>query len=145
MKKAPKNSTKLKPQEEIQPKDKMNVWLNLFSPSKYYVKYDDLLRPSKHQKINNLKAERELDLHGMTWQEAQFYIDRFLNRSQQEGIVAVRIIHGKGRHSKTPGGVLKQKTLEYLARDSRVKKVSQAGYSEGQSGACHVIIKLLTI
>lgn len=101
--------------------------------------------PARHQKVNNLKVERELDLHGLSWSEAKAQMDHFIHACQRDGVMAVRIIHGKGKRSSVEGGILRQKTLPYLEQDKRVKKVTQAGYHEGQSGACHVVLKLLAL
>ncbi|NIZ46811.1 Smr/MutS family protein [Entomospira nematocerorum] len=122
----------------------MEEWLKHF-PTIERKDESNAYNPAKHQKVNNLKAERELDLHGFSWNEAKTRIDHFITTCQHDGIIAVRIIHGKGKRSSVEGGILRQKTIPYLQQDKRVKKVTQAGYHEGQSGACHVILKLLAI
>ncbi|NIZ18717.1 Smr/MutS family protein [Entomospira culicis] len=134
----PSKSTK-RETKHLTPKS-MADWLEIYPPKEK--KAEEYFEPSRHQKVNNVKAERELDLHGMTWLEAQEAMNRFIQRARQDGIIAVRIIHGKGNRSKVEGGVLKQRVYDYLEADKRIKKVKQAGYRDGQSGACYAIIKV---
>jgi DNA-nicking Smr family endonuclease len=118
----------------------MEQWLLMYPPTGK--KPEASLAPSRYQKVNNLKAQRELDLHGMSWQEASIALNRFIQKAMEDGVTAVRIIHGKGKRSQVKGGVLRHKVNEYLQQDKRIKKVSQAGYRDGQSGACMAVIKL---
>jgi DNA-nicking Smr family endonuclease len=121
----------------------MEHLINLFPPERGHK--EERLDLSRHQKVNNIKAERELDLHGCTWLEAEALMHRFIAKAQHDGVIAVRIIHGKGKRSKVEGGVLKDRTIQYLESDKRIKKVTQAGYREGQGGACLAVVKLLSV
>ena len=74
----------------------------------------------------------ELDLHGMTVDEALPKIDDFLHDTYTAGLHYVRIVHGKGT------GVLKQEVSRYLATHALVKSYRQADRWSGGYGATEV-------
>ena len=61
------------------------------------------------------KIQRETDLHGMSGHEARGEIDRFINSAQNQRIRTVKIITGKGLHSKHQVSVLPEVTEQKLA------------------------------
>lgn len=67
--------------------------------------------------------QRELDLHGFNVTEALFELGRFINIAIQQHLRTVRIITGKGLHSKNMVSVLPQeveKKLAQLRRDGKI-------------------------
>ncbi|HDI52491.1 MAG TPA: endonuclease MutS2 [Bacteroidetes bacterium] len=70
----------------------------------------------------------ELDLRGMTMEEAQPLLDKFLDRAYLAGLEQVRIIHGKGT------GALRLKVQEYLAHYPRIARTHFAAWNEGDIG-----------
>ena len=67
----------------------------------------NFLRPGLSQQVlrrlrrGHWVIEEELDLHGLTRDEARERLAAFLNECKKHGIRCVRIIHGKGLGSKT--------------------------------------------
>lgn len=55
-----------------------------------------------------------LDLHGVGVQEAIEQVEGFLRASQQLGVPRVRIVYGKGRHSRGGRGVLREVVPRWL-------------------------------
>lgn len=83
----------------------------------------------------------ELDLHGLTREDARAALSRFLAASLQRGARCVRVIHGKGLGS--PGGVsiLKQLSRGWLAQREEILAFCQAGPNQGGSGALLVLLR----
>ena len=82
-----------------------------------------------------------LDLHGLTYSEAESEINKFLDEAIESNIQKVAIIHGKGLHSQDGVGVLKDLVYKIIndkgiARDITVPKPQYGG-----SGAVWIIIK----
>lgn len=99
------------------------------------------LRIARNQPRNHLMVERTLDLHGDTQKEAEYAVEQFLKRCFAEHVRCVRIIHGKGKHSKTGTAVLKDYLQIALERHPLVLKTTPAGFHDGQGGATIVTLK----
>ena len=69
------------------------------------------------------KAQTELDLHGFTGPEAELAVDRFLKQATHQNLRTVRIITGKGLHSKQGQSVLRDLIEQLLAELKRQKKI----------------------
>ncbi|MBI5474332.1 MAG: endonuclease MutS2 [Ignavibacteriae bacterium] len=72
---------------------------------------------------------RDLDLRGMTGDEAIPLVDKFIDTAMLVGLHRVDIIHGKGT------GALRKKVTEYLSKHPRVKSFRIAEWNEGGTGA----------
>jgi len=79
--------------------------------------------------LESTNVRTEVDLRGMTGQEAIAVVDRFLDQATLAGLHSVNIIHGKGT------GALRKRVTEFLNRDPRVKSCRLAEWNEGGSGA----------
>ena len=88
-------------------------------------------------------VQAELDLHGMTSDEARLSLVTFLNECQQIRARCVRIIHGKGLSSKNQEPVLKIKTRNWLMQRGEVLAFCQAKPADGGGGAVIVLLKSL--
>lgn len=77
----------------------------------------------------------EIDLRGMTLEEAIDETDRFLDRSVMSGIHSVTLIHGKGT------GVLRSGLQNILRRHPHVKSFRNGRYGEGENGVTVVELK----
>lgn len=105
------------------------------------------LRPGLPRKLlTDLRRGRwirqeEVDLHGLTREDARQALADFLAESLQHGWRCVRIIHGKGLGS--PGGisVLKQLSRHWLAQREEILAFCQAGPNDGGSGALLVLLR----
>ncbi|UCC78791.1 MAG: endonuclease MutS2 [Candidatus Zixiibacteriota bacterium] len=82
------------------------------------------------------EAVMELDIRGMTFEEAEPIIEKYLEDSLNSGLKEVSIIHGKGT------GALRKKVQEYLSHNSAVESFRLGNWNEGASGV--TVIKLKT-
>ena len=85
--------------------------------------------------------QRELDLHGMTRDEARTALGEFLAGCLQQGLRCVRLIHGKGHGSPGRVGVLKQLSRGWLAQREEILAFCQARPHEGGSGALLILLQ----
>jgi DNA-nicking Smr family endonuclease len=84
----------------------------------------------------------ELDLHGMTSDEARQSLVEFLNHAQEHSLRCVRIIHGKGLSSKNREPVLKNKVRSWLMQRGEVLAFTEARPVDGGGGAVVVLLKV---
>lgn len=70
-----------------------------------------------------LEVEAECDLHGHTAREAEREVHRFVRESQQNGKRWVLVIVGKGLHSPTGKGTLKDHVIEALSKRAAARFV----------------------
>ena len=83
----------------------------------------------------------QLDLHGLTVDEARTALGAFLHEVQRGHRRCVRIVHGKGLRSKAGGPVLKRLTDGLLRRRSDVLAFASARPAEGGTGAVIVLLR----
>ena len=81
------------------------------------------------------RAGTELDLRGMTFEEAQPVIDKFLDEALLAGMEQAYIIHGKGT------GALREKVRKYLSRCPQVESHRLGAWNEGGNGVTVVTFK----
>jgi DNA-nicking Smr family endonuclease len=107
----------------------------------------NFLRPGLTQQVlrrlrrGHWVIEDELDLHGLTRDEARTRLAAFLNECKKRRIRCVRIIHGKGLGSKNKEPVLKQKVRNWLMQRDEVLAFAQARPTDGGGGAVIVMLK----
>ena len=77
----------------------------------------------------SVHAARELDLRGLTGDEATPLVDKFLDDAYLAGLSRVDIIHGKGT------GALRRRITEFLSEHPRVKSFRLGDWNEGGDGA----------
>jgi len=82
----------------------------------------------------------EIDLHGMTQDEARVALAGFLAESMLHGNRCVRVIHGKGRGSGQRGPVLKSAVNRWLRRHGDVRAFCSARRNDGGTGAVYVLL-----
>ncbi len=80
------------------------------------------------RELRSMGASPEVDLRGMSQDEAINALDRFLDDALLAKLPSVRIIHGKGT------GVLRKAVQQHLKRNKRVKSVRLGVYGEGEDG-----------
>ena len=83
--------------------------------------------PTSGQPIRQA-AQTELDLRGMTADEAVAVLEKFLDNALLSNLPSVRIIHGKGT------GVLRSAVSDCLRRNKRVRSFRLGVYGEGEDG-----------
>jgi DNA-nicking Smr family endonuclease len=88
-------------------------------------------------------AEPRLDLHGLGVQDAIAATERFLADAQRAGTPEVRIVYGKGRHSRGGRGVLREVIPRWLAADGRryVETATPIPDAYGEDGAMRVRLR----
>lgn len=87
----------------------------------------------------------ELDLHGLTRDEAREALARFLSASLLQGRRCVRVIHGKGLGSPGRFGILKHLSRAWLSQREEILAFCQAGPHAGGSGALLVLLRAGTV
>lgn len=85
-------------------------------------------------------VQEELDLHGLTGDEAALATARFLAASVRLGLRCLRIVHGKGLGSRNREPVLKGRIRKLLARKSEVLAFAEPPPAHGGSGAVIVLL-----
>lgn len=119
----------------------MEQWLDKYPPQdKDKRKPETKAVPVSRKKLVKMPAERSLDLHGLTADEACSEVEAFLRESKRRGLKKVLIIHGKGYHSSGEP-VLKKEVFRLLERNSLAGEFGAADRKEGGSGAVWVLLK----
>lgn len=86
-------------------------------------------------------VQGEIDLHGLTREEARLALAKFLAESLNKGLRCVRVIHGKGRGSPDKEGVLRHLSRAWLAQRKEILAFCQARPHEGGEGALRVLLQ----
>ena len=84
-------------------------------------------------KARNVKTE--INVIGMTVEEANFVIDKFLDDSVLANLETVRIVHGKGT------GKLRKGIHEFLKTNPHVKSFRLGNFGEGEMGVTVVTLR----
>jgi DNA-nicking Smr family endonuclease len=82
----------------------------------------------------------EIDLHGMTQDEARAALAAFLADAALHGRRCLRVIHGKGLRSGHRGPVLKAAVNRWLRRHEAVAAFCSARRNDGGTGALYVLL-----
>jgi len=85
----------------------------------------------------------QLDLHGLTADQARDRLVDFIETSRQFGTRCVKVIHGKGYGSKQGQPVLKQLVPHWLTQITSVQAFSTPPKAHGGQGVLFVLIKPL--
>lgn len=81
-------------------------------------------------------VKNEVDVRGLTGDDAYFVIDRYLDTAMLAGYRTISIIHGKGT------GALRAAVWEHLKHDKRVRSYRSGRYGEGDTGVTVVELKV---
>ena len=85
------------------------------------------IRRTEH-KLRSLGAKAEVDLRGMTTDEAELTLAQFLDRAMVSNLTQVTVIHGKGT------GAVRKAVHTYLKRCKGVASFRLGRYGEGEDG-----------
>jgi DNA-nicking Smr family endonuclease len=85
--------------------------------------------------------QAELDLHGLTVEQARAALTAFLQRCRRSGLCCVRVIHGKGLGSRNREPVIKRHLPGWLVQKEEILAFCQARPAEGGSGAVIALLK----
>ena len=86
-------------------------------------------------------VQDDIDLHGMTVDEAKPRLTDFINNSVRKGHLCVRIVHGKGLGSGDRGPVLKSAVSRWLRKWDSVLAFVSARQVDGGTGAIYVLLE----
>ena len=86
-------------------------------------------------KLRSLGAKAEVDLRGMTTDEAEMILSQFLDRAIMGNLTQVTVIHGKGT------GAVRKAVHTYLKRCKGVASFRLGRYGEGEDGVTIVALK----
>lgn len=89
----------------------------------------------------NFAVQAEIDLHGMTVQEARPRLAEFIEQSARSGKRCVRVVHGKGLGSGQRGPVLKPSVNRWLRRWDSVLAFVSTRQVDGGTGAIYVLLR----
>ncbi len=92
-------------------------------------------------KRGQYSVEAELDLHGLTRDEAQLQLNEFILYVRNHGLRCVRIIHGKGYGSSNQGPVIKPLVNQWLRKRDEILAFCSARPVDGGTGAVYVLVK----
>ena len=81
------------------------------------------------------EVKTEIDLRGMTADEALMELDRYIDSSVLSGVTTITIIHGKGT------GALRSAIQQHLKGHKNVKSFRLGRYGEGEAGVTVVELK----
>ncbi len=77
----------------------------------------------------------DLDIRGMTFEEAEPLIQRYIDDACNAGLEQVTIIHGKGT------GALRKKVQDFLGQNQRVASFRLGNWNEGSTGVSVLTLK----
>ena len=104
------------------------------------------------KKINTLET-KSIDLHGFSLEEANEFVETFINKSFKDGVRKLIIVTGKGLHSKNEAdpfvskdlSILKYSVPEFIKNNEMLMKkiieIKEAKAKDGGSGAFYVYLK----
>ena len=88
-----------------------------------------------------MRERAELDLHGLTTDEAHDALSDFIVNARARRYRCVRVIHGKGLSSPAKEPVLKGKVRRWLAHWDEVLAYAEAPQHAGGGGAVLILLK----
>lgn len=86
-------------------------------------------------------VQAEIDLHGMTTEEAKPRLADFIENCAHDGKLCVRVVHGKGLGSGHRGPVLKHKVNRWLRQWDTVLAFVSTRQVDGGTGALYVLLR----
>lgn len=86
-------------------------------------------------------VQGEIDLHGMTLDEAHENLREFVSYSANSGKTCVRVVHGKGLGSGQRGPVLKRGVNRWMRRWQEVLAFVSTRQVHGGTGAVYVLLR----
>jgi len=92
----------------------------------------------------DMPYEAQIDLHGLTADEATVRLDQFVSECYKRGIRKILIIHGKGNHSED-APVLSGMVRSFVERDYRLGESGHPDKKDGGKGATWVIVREKTV
>jgi len=88
-----------------------------------------------------LPVKGEIDLHGLTAEQARSELRAFLAESLDARLQCVRVVHGKGLRSGPRGPVLKASVNRWLRQWDDVLAFASTPARDGGTGAVYVLLR----
>ena len=98
-------------------------------------------RMMRKLKRDQYPITHEVDLHGLTINEARSILQEVLRSAQRDSITAILVIHGKGLNSSQGKSVLKPMVRSWLQQDERVLAFTDAPREKGGTGAVYLMLR----
>ena len=95
---------------------------------------------TKKRKLHTMRPQAEIDLHGMTLEEAYAALVAFFEDAVQKSYQKILIIHGKGNHSEN-GPVLARFVQKFLESHAHAGETGHPKGRDGGTGSTWVILK----
>ena len=92
-------------------------------------------------KSGKYSVQSEIDLHGLTVNEARLELSDFLKAAQERRHLCIRVIHGKGRKTADKSPRLKPAVNQWLQRNKMVLAFCSARVNDGGTGAVYVLLR----
>ncbi|MCX6640629.1 MAG: endonuclease MutS2 [bacterium] len=109
----------------------IHIWMDVDRLTKVDIPAEDKIKASVNLNLAESDSTRpgyEIDLRGMTGDEAEFTVEKYLSEASLAGWKSVRIIHGKGT------GALRTRVRELLERSLGIKSFRYGRPEEGDFG-----------
>ena len=132
--------------DNISDKDKKD-WETFLSSDDKLPNKDDKLKKKSPLKI------KSIDLHGYTLDQANKFIESFINKSYEENINKLIVVTGKGLHSQNEKdpyvskelGILKYSVPEFISKNKNlmniIHEITDANIEDGGQGAFYIFLK----
>ncbi len=101
----------------------------------------DFAKSMRKLQRGGYSVQAEIDLHGMTLEEAKPALSDFINYSASQGKYCVRVVHGKGLGSGHRGPVLKNAVNRWLRKWDCVLAFVSTRQVDGGTGAVYVLLQ----
>jgi DNA-nicking Smr family endonuclease len=95
----------------------------------------------RHLRRGRYAIRAEIDLHGLTTDQAHQELRTFIAESADARLQCVRVVHGKGRRSGPRGPVLKASVDRWLRQWDEVLAFVSAPVRDGGTGAVYVLLR----
>ena len=95
----------------------------------------EIPKNKNNREFNIKQISPEINVIGQNIEEACFTIDKYLDNCVLNGLMTVRIVHGKGT------GTLRKGVHDFLKRHPHVKDFRIGTFGEGEMGATVVNLK----
>ena len=95
---------------------------------------------AEKRRLRTMRPQAEIDLHGMTLEEAYGALVTFFEDSVRREYQKILIIHGKGNHSQN-GPVLARFVQKFLETNTHAGETGHPKGRDGGTGSTWVILK----
>lgn len=146
----PKKTTSTQPEANTKTLSKKNYFefqtsqhlTNIASEEKiFYAKSGIQNKLLRSLQKGQLEIAAKIDLHGLTIEEANIALQKFLTKSLEQNLRLISIIHGKGSHSTNNKITLKSAVNEWLRQSPYILAFCSAQPRDGGAGASYVLLK----